>query len=70
MKDLLTLDYLALLVTAFVLGLTYYVFVVKPQDEALNVVMECMNDRSRQEYERCVTRLKEQKHNKNLKDTE
>jgi len=61
MRDLLTAEYLIPSVIAALFGMLYYAAVVKPQDQVLNAIIECMGDRSRQEYKRCVNHLKEQK---------
>lgn len=53
-----TMELIALVMLFSAIAFVYYAFILKPRDEALYSIMECMGeDNSRSAYEACVTRL-------------
>ena len=62
MKELVTKEGIAFLLLGIVCGTAYYNFYLAPRDQALNVIMACMQDlHSKPEYDRCAQQLKEGK---------
>ena len=58
LKDMITWEGLCFLTFGVVAGALYYNFVLAPRDAKLYSTMDCMNDNSRSEYDRCVQLLR------------
>ena len=54
LRDTLSWEGLTFLVFGVIVGTLYYNFYLGPRDAQLYSIMDCMNDQSRAEYDRCV----------------
>ena len=47
-----------MLAVILIFAITWYMLVVKPRDEVFAQIMDCMEDNSQSEYDRCVDHLR------------